>query len=92
MTDNPQNRSFTLPEDFPTPCFKFGDWVETTDGDVGRIVGMSLYKSDALGQYWMYNLDLRTDSPGYELYQGGFEESPCCFSFGEWDLKKSKEQ
>ena len=90
MTDNSQNRSFTLPENFSTPRFKFGDWVETSDGDVGMIVGMSFNRS-YFDKYWMYDLDLRIDSLNYHTYQGRFSESPCEFSFGESGLKKLKE-
>lgn len=99
MTDNSENRCIRVPDDFPTPRFNFGDWVQTYEGDLGMIVGMIL-NNNGSARYWMYELDLTTDSPNFSIYQGCFfddedceevSNSPCCYSFNESVLNLQSE-
>ena len=71
--DVPQNRSFTLPESFSTPRFKFGDWVEVEEGYAGMIIGMTV-TGFAPDDFWMYQIDFPRDSLSFWLYGGVFFE------------------
>ena len=89
-------RNLSLPDGFPSPRFKFGDFVRTNEGDEGQVVGMSLYRHDLDEYWWSYELDLCIESPNFESYQGrdiadrrfGYSEkdSPANYDWNEWQL------
>ncbi|GGA58669.1 hypothetical protein [Okeania sp. KiyG1] len=89
-------RNLSLPDGFPSPRFKFGDFVRTNEGDEGQVVGMSLYRRGLDEYWWNYELDLCIESPNFQLYQceeivsrefsyPGWD-SPACNNWHEWQL------
>jgi len=89
-------RNLPLPENFPSPRFKFGDIVRTNDGDEGQIVGISCCRLGLNQYWWNYELDLFVESPNFSRYQGAeiavcgsspsVYDSPALYNWNEWEF------
>lgn len=66
------SRSITLPSNFPTPKYKFGDVVTTDESDFGTVVGMTLVRHQG-NIWWYYDVSLFKHSTNYFVYQNEVE-------------------
>ena len=85
------NRTIDLPEEFPSPKFTYGNEVITSEGNVGRVVGMTFYQRGFKEAWWGYQLDLYVWSKDYwNYYDPDVSDSPSTITWDEADLTLSK--